>query len=223
MFAGASIDSKAQLLENSSNSIGINATGFVGNYLSFGGSVVSTNPYWITYNRRIGPGSIRFGMNIQITREDDNRFQGSPIDRESSNVDLRLGYAWSKKISKRFDFIYGADLIYGDELMHQRNVQQIWDGTKMNKFHNVSVNNMQTYGAGVIGGIQFQINDKIALYTEGSLYARYQEMQQGVKWEGVSDELRLRFPNAFDNRVFDSFNKDLMVTLPVDIYLTFNF
>jgi hypothetical protein len=205
------------------NSVGINATGFVANYLNFGGNVQTNNPYIFIYNRDIGPGTIRFGFDINGNITDDNRFVNNTADLRESQWDARLGYSWSKEISKRFDLIYGADLIYGESNFYRKTKQNFWTQTGIQSVDNITINDTKTYGAGPIAGIQFNVNEKIALYTEARLYGRYQEMKQGFKYENVSEELLTQFPNNFHNNVFDSFNKDVNIYLPLDIYLIFNF
>ena len=205
------------------NELGFNASGFASNYLNFGGAVISNNPYVITYKRFFNNGAIRFGVNANGLRFDDNRFVNNSSDQINLVFDSRIGYEWKSPLSQKWTFIYGVDGLYGVNNFKRKTYQTLWDGNKNAPVTNVSINNNQTVGFGPIAGIEWSITDRIALYTEARFYGRYTEIESGTKWEDVTDELRHRFGASLDDNVKSSFQKDIVVFVPLDIFVTIKF
>ncbi len=205
------------------NEIGFNGSGFASNYLNFGGGVVSNNPYLITYKRFFQNGAMRVGLNANGLRFDDNRFVNNSADQIDFSLDARVGYEWKSELSEKWSLIYGVDALYGVNNFTRKSYQNLWDGSKLAPVTNVSVNNNQTFGAGPIAGIEWAITNRIALYTEARFYGRYTEIESGTKWENVTDELRHRFGSSLDNNVRSSFQRDLVLFVPLDVFVSIKF
>lgn len=211
------------LAQEPKNTLGINGTQFIANYLNFGGSVTSNNPYLVLYNREMGKGHLRTGVNLRYQDFDDNRFIQNKADEKNNLINLRVGYALTQPLGERFTLIYGGDLLYGHSVFERKSQQQVWTGSGTEMVTNVSVNSSDSYGGGLVGAIRFNITDRVSLYTESRLYAQYQEIEQGNRWEDVSQELRDQFPNSFPDNVNESFMKNINFFVPLDIFVQFNF
>ena len=209
--------------KNFKNEIGFNASGFASNYLNFGGGVISNNPYTFTYKRFFNSGAIRTGLSANGSKFDDNRFVNNGADQTNFVLDSRIGYEWSAKLAEKWSLIYGIDALFGLNNFKRKSFQKLWDGTANVPVTNVSVNNNQTVGIGPIAGIEWAVTKRIALYTEARLYGRYTEIESGTKWDGVTDELRFRFGSSLDDNIRSSFQKDIILFVPLDIFVTIKF
>lgn len=197
-------------------SIGVNGTQFIANYLNFGGFVNSNNPYMILYTRDMGPGHLRAGANLFMRQTDDNRNPNMRADEKVSQLNLRVGYGFSKPLGKRFNLLYGADIFYGNGQNYRSTEMQVWTQNGLVRMVQISENNSQQYGAGLIGAIDFSLGERVRLYTESRLYAHYEEREQGIKWQGEGSD-------QFTDNVNKSFDKQLQLFLPLDIFIQLQF
>ena len=131
---------------NYNSQIGIDATGFLSQFLNFGGSSSNRSPYYFTYrklgenkNTRIGLGA---DLDIQLSNE-----------RSSNSIDFRAGNEKFNDFGKRWRALYGWDFKLGLDLITNAN--------------SGNVANLRL-GTGPFVGLQFRLNERISFATETS-------------------------------------------------------
>lgn len=157
--------------------LGVNATFFVANFLTFSGNVpVSVDPYAFQYKVLAhGKNGVRFGFggNYRSFDQSEDDF----VDVTSTTMlNARLGYEHRIQIAKKWKVFFGADAIWAYE-----NAKT----TTENGFQNVSVADVtRSLGAGAVFGIQFFANKRISLGTETSAQFLFTEFENRTDISG---------------------------------------
>lgn len=207
------------------NEFNLNVTGFVANYFSLGGGPVSNNPYLFGFKRIFNEKSaLRAGGNFNSSQSNILVNPQQPRSyQESKNVDFRIGYEWRRPVTNRFSWFYGIDLITNYNVFRNTNTQLFFDGRNQVPVDNETSNSSTGYGGGPIAGLQWNLSKRISLFAESRANFIYRENHRKTNWEGVTDALRQRNPNSFDERdnrdYFSSFN----IFLPLDLFLAIKF
>ncbi len=145
--------------------IGINATFFIQQFISFGtSSNVNVSPYAITYRRiKSNRGIFRagFGMNGTTTTIE---VDGTTISESHSFVvDTRFGIERQFNIGKHWSTSLGGDL--------RSQFREAKTSNPQFGENFVAIDKTISNGIGPVLGIRFDINEKMGLYTETAFLA----------------------------------------------------
>jgi len=145
--------------------IGVDATSFVENFISFGSSVNALNPY--TFHLKLIKKNkglrIHAGFNAGAAQSETNGF----TETSSFTSNLKVGYEKRTLISKRWMALYGVDALVNYAFSNNLSID----------FEQVTIKSQQI-GAGLkpFIGFAFNITPKIYLSTEAGLEALYSIM-----------------------------------------------
>ncbi|MGV3598336.1 MAG: outer membrane beta-barrel protein [Bacteroidota bacterium] len=155
--------------------IGVNATLFIKQFLSFNDNVFNSSPYSLTYKYIDQNEGWRIGLGGSNTSSKSNPNNGTNITSNTNiNIDARLGYEWQKKLDKRWLMYYGLDGIYSYSKF--RSTSSIQSGGFPPKTEEViSSTEDFGFGGGPILGMEFKINKRISLNAETAAYFNYRE------------------------------------------------
>ncbi len=144
--------------------IGINATSFINEFISLNSNDASIGDYMISYKYHFGSKALRLGIGGNFSQADEDTDGNGTRTTNNNSFDIRLGYEWNKKITKRWGFYSGMDIIGGSD----------YNSSVSDNFERVETSTRTSVvGGGPILGIQFFINSHISLMTEGSLYFKH--------------------------------------------------
>jgi len=155
------------------NEVGIDATGFIKNILTFGNSQYgsggySPGNYLLSYKRISHNQAIRIGLGGSYSLRTDTGGYNSTtnITDKGKRLDLRLGYEFRNGFGKRWLFYYGVDMLggYTYGVSHSLSTSE---GTPdaQSKIYRI--------GGGPMMGLEFFLNSRLSLSTEGSIYYVY--------------------------------------------------
>jgi len=149
------------ILNEKYSEFGINVTSFVNEFISLNNNNSDVGKYMVTYKYHFGKKAFRLGLGGRFSQMDDETEGGGNRSTKHNVFDIRVGYEIKNKISSRWAYYVGIDGVFG------------WNeftSTTFN-FDQVEIKNTLTsFGGGPIMGIQFFINPKISLATEGGLF-----------------------------------------------------
>lgn len=152
--------------------LGLNATYFVSNFLGLNQNELVTSPYAFVGKLKYARMALRFGIGAESSNETQSGdFASNIFDRKKQGFDLRIGIERQQNISARWSVYYGLDALVGSQL----------DQTRASSvFDEVVTRTLNSYvGGGPLLGVQFNINKRISLSTEGSFYTQvYSENQK---------------------------------------------
>jgi hypothetical protein len=170
-------DSSSQNIKRFQHQVGINATSFLLQFLSFNNSNINNpqqffTPASVDYkffknkpggNSRIGG---RFGLGFTQSNQSENPSSDFTTKQKVSNLSARAGVEIQQKIITRWTVYYGLDLIYQT---NDREVSTTFSNGQ-EFFSTTTMENNTGSGAGPVLGVQFNINKKLSLSTETALY-----------------------------------------------------
>ncbi len=192
--------------KSNTHEIGINSTFFIKQFLNFvSSSNIETSPFLLTY-KRINKENIAFrfgiGMDIDANKSIDN---GTTIISSLSSVSYRIGGEKQFPLKKRWLSYVGADFINS---IDNRRTKTTNDG---NEFISNALD--LGFGVGPVGGIQFNINNRLSLATESSFVLEIVHSTESFK---NSDN-----PNPNSSSEETSFKAHFI--LPTTLYFIVNF
>lgn len=147
---------------------GLNATSFVKNFLSFNDINPSTNDAFEFTFRCIGPKNIAFRSNLGLLFSSTTATVSNDDDETSLNffnLNLALGVEKRTNLSERWLCYWGIDALIGVEMTKVEN--------KSGSFSSKDEDSVISGGIAPVVGVQFNINDRISVSTEGSLGIKY--------------------------------------------------
>lgn len=195
--------------------LSVNATFFLKQFLSFSSQSVniSGSPYIFDY-RYIGKHNSGFRISAGASyNQQKTTIPGSinqtGIDETDNdhvlNVSYRIGYLFQKPIAKRWTIMAGVDFIG----TVTDSAQKVTSGT------DVSTNDAKgwTIGIGPTVGIQFDINKRMGLYTEASIYYTHGGMTETNNFNS--------FPQDNGNVTISSNGFNFIVPVSIFYYIRF--
>ena len=143
----------------------INSSSFIKNFLSFNNNSTPTQTYQFMYRRMYGSSNalrVQLGVNYfqNTVKEDDDTNELS-----SSLNDFAIGFEKRYAIHKRWLYYFGFQGMLRYELQTSKN--------SSGSFQSSQKDNVFGAGIGGVVGLQFNINDRISLSTEGGLPLMY--------------------------------------------------
>jgi len=137
------------------------------NILINGNTGSSVNPYLFTYKFVSNHSALRTGFGFTSSRTTSNSDTLQDFTIKNSTFDCRLGYEYQVIIHKKWRAGFGADAIYNNSNSSQRSL------TALDIVHEDTKS--FTIGGGPVVTVQFEINRRILLATETTLYFHYKE------------------------------------------------
>ena len=183
---------------------GINATGFVNEFISLNSNDSDIGDYMITYKYHVGKLAFRTGLGGRFSQIDDETEGGGNRTTKDNKFDMRVGLEMKKRITKRWGFYAGLDLMGGFESSKSTSFT----------FEEVKVTRASTnFGGGPLVGVQFFINSHISLATEGSLYFNSSKITEKEEFSS----------NPQFNNEDTVTNNDLLFGLPTSLFFIIRF
>ncbi len=202
------------------NEFGIDATGFMKQFIyisnsQYGGPYY-TPTYYLTYRRHFRTGNIRFAIGMGYTYQDIN----SPFEEDkneynanSFQFDARIGWEFFEKLSKRWEAFYGLD--FRPSYQHEKNDVQFWNGGYANGYERTT----ETYSVSPLLGFRFRLTDRLSLTTEASFSITHFESDSRNYFTPVTDQ----YPEMEDidkpktKAMYTSFSEPLFIIITFDI------
>ena len=215
----AQVEGSESTSEEMKNEIGIDATGFIKQYLSFGYSDYPQNyypTYFMTYRRKFDAGNIRVGLGGDYqTRNILSPYAGDSNKYRTTSYSMifRLGWEWKSNIGKRWQVYYGGDVRY--VLNYDKNDAPFFNGGYANGYENKT----KVYQVGPILGFRFKLNKRLSLRTESALYLSYVEQTGRNYYKAVNPGL----PFLPDENTDPSFITSIGYAQPISVFFTFDF
>lgn len=200
------------------NEFGIDATGFVKQFLSFNqqaGNPAYSPYYFLTYRRHFKSLNIRSAAGGSYAANEIAPFFS--VDSNSYNyfsysVIARIGCEFFTDLSKRWEVFYGLDLRPG--FFYTKNDASDWD----NGYANGIETKTQVYGIAPLLGFRFRLIDRLSISTETSFSINLQNELNRHYFTPVASQ----YPALEDvvnpgQKLFTGFEQ------PLSVFLTFNF
>jgi hypothetical protein len=183
---------------------GLNTTQLLKQFLNPNSS--STEPYTLVGRRIQGNKAFRFGFGIfwDSRKEQVEKFLDSKTFNNQS-LSMRLGYEWRRELHPRWNAYYGIDVvgIY-------KNDENVSDSG----FDKVTIQNqnIDTGLAGVLG-MEYKLNERVSLSTEGSLGMFYSTGKDGTKFSAATQTDSFKSKSGFKT----------ITQLPISLFLNVKF
>ncbi len=216
----ASGQDSASINKKYHNEFGIDATGFMKQFIyisnsQYGGPYY-TPTYYLTYRRHLKPGNIRFAIgmglkyqNVQSPLEEDqNNYNNSSFE-----FDARIGWEFCEKLSKRWEVFYGLD--FRPTYLYEKNDVRYWNGGYANGYEQTS----KTYSLAPLLGFRFKLNDRLSLTTEASFSVSHFENQSRNYFIPVTDQYPAKedIVNPKNKGNYTNFTQPLFIIITFDI------
>ncbi len=158
--------------KNIHHQVGINATAFIKQFLSFNSSLPQADPFSVTYKlfnsnaagTKLVGGRIGLGF-TEITQSGTPNPNFERSVRQTTTAS-KLGLEMQQKIAERWTLMYGVDMVYISENL-KVTTKSMNNGMQFTTVNNESTTNI---GGGPFLGLQFNINKRLSLSTETAFY-----------------------------------------------------
>ncbi len=158
--------------KNYKTELGLNITNTFKSIFSINSQTSLLNdPYTISLKIKAGKPYVRMGTFFSVSgKEDFSDFNGV-VRIDEKSIGIRIGLEARSNSGKRLEFLYGFDFIsqYTDRITEQ----EIFDSVTGKSFTVSTGNKIPTLGLGPIIGLIFNINSRVSLFTESSIYLLY--------------------------------------------------
>lgn len=168
----------------------------------------NSTPYFLTVKAIKGSGAFRVGIGGRYTTIDDND-PTTLIDDETYNLGIRLGYEGRFEFKEKWLVNIGGDLSFD---IRQTIENQIYLINNTNEIVTTTTLS-ESFGIGLVTGIQYYFNDRISISTEGIL--RFTQTNNDYKTNQGNSTVNII---TGENTVRDS-----SFFLPTSIFLVFRF
>lgn len=157
--------------------LGMNATSFVKNFLSFNEvSTTGSSPFQFTF-RYITPSNFAFRAGLGVAAVNSEDKGDDDVTKNSiSTFDISLGFEKRSMVAKRWTVFGGVDLLATSDMSTSENTS--------GDFKFKSTNRSSGGGVAPLFGIQFNINDRISLSTETQIRIVYTTGKQTTETTG---------------------------------------
>lgn len=192
--------------------IGVNATLFIKQFLSFNNTIGGGSPYLLTYKYIEGNQGWRIGFGGSNAKTKNNTNSITGLNSNSSlTIDTRLGYEWQKGLDKHWLLYYGVDAVYSYSKLHFKNTT-LGGGFPQKQEDVISSTESFSAGGGPILGVEFKINKRISLNAETTGYVTYSESRRR--------EINTQFI-GFDRNEYSASSR-VFITIPTSIFFIIN-
>lgn len=164
-------------LHQPKHQLGINATVFVKEFLSFNTIMApADNPYLLTYKYMLGNNNaLRAGLGFRLLslKQSSSTLSNVP-DSNLQNYYLRIGYEKQFKLAKRFIGYAGGDIRWQYEKAVSKTTVTPVPPNQVSTITNKNI----AIGCGGVFGVEFVINRRMSLSAEGALLYFYTETHE---------------------------------------------
>jgi hypothetical protein len=168
----------------------------------------NSTPYFLTVKAIKGSGAFRVGIGGRYTTIDDNN-SATLIDDETYNFGIRLGYEGRFEFKENWLVNIGGDLSFDISQTIESRIYLINNTSEIVTTTTLS----ESFGIGLVTGIQYYFNDRISISTEGIL--RFTQTNNDYKTNQGNSTVNII---TGENTVRDS-----NFFLPTSIFLVFRF
>lgn len=209
----AAVYSKAQDAEKVyRHQLSLNATSFIGPYLTFNGNVVSNSPYLLTYKNINKGRGLRTAIGGTFNSRSQNPGNGNNLSKNANGrLSFRIGYEFQEELSKRWLYYVGIDAVYGYEL--SRTKTSVVQGFPPQNTEIITGTENFGFGGGPVFGLEFKLGKRISLNTETTVYLTYNEIRSVNNNPG--------FP-SFSSTSFTA-STAASIVIPTSIFFVFHF
>lgn len=198
------------------NEIGTDITSLIERILSFNQSEFFTPysaTYQVTYKRHFNKISLRAGLGGNTSSEDvDNNFSEEVIKRTSQRIDYRIGIEKAIELNKRWGFYYGID--FRHSISNSRNDFWFSNGGWRHGYDRKG----SVLGFSPLFGLNFKINERIALQTETNFIAYFSRTESQPIITQISENPSFERPSSdleIDKRSGSTFNVPNFLVLTI--------
>jgi len=200
------------------NEFGIDATGFIKQFLNFNSSTFQdyySPTYYLTYRRYLKCGNIRFAIGGSFADYDlTPAFIGdsNKYHYNSYSLDTRIGWEFQTVLSKHWQVFYGLD--FRQSIGYTKNDAPYWNGGYANGYMTKS----QIYGIAPLLGFRFLLNKRLSISTETSFSINQQQEFTRKYYIPVTNQYPPLPSNVTPKtkKIISGFSQ------PISLFLTFN-
>jgi hypothetical protein len=223
IFGNSALNAQESSKDIYRSTVSVNATMFFANFVNFGNVQMNT-PYIIDYRYNFNPKhQIRTGLNFVHSTSNSKEFNNPDrVYRENTMIDFRIGYLYNSKVAKKWNLFYGIDLIYSENNNNIQNKTNIFANNQQGTARITTNSISNSMGGGPLLGLQWNITDRISLWTESRFVYRYNENIQSFTWDEFSIDIsgeESRF--EIDNK--EDFSSNTFLFMPLDVFVAFKF
>lgn len=214
------------------NEIGINATLLLKQVINFSNSSFVMQPYALTYKRIMNNYALRFGLGINLNREEAMsgaligpgvNLPAIPVYNRATVLDFRAGIERRLPIERRMLVYFGLDMVAST---FKEESLSVVINDNLPTYYTYSKSSLTTtnyqFGGGPVVGFQWMISKRIGLFTETPVYFLYNKSK-----EQTNDLFINNFGGGEiideNSETNESSGMNISVTLPVTLYLSFRF
>lgn len=206
------------------NEFGVDATGFIRQFLNFnsstGQSTIYEPIYYLTYRRHFPIGNIRFAIGGNFA---NNEYTSNslPVDTliyhsNSSSVNARIGWEFTSEISKRWQVFYGVDFrpsyVY---FLNEGN----YSTSGINRYVAKTETKRQVYGGAPLLGFRYRITQRLSVVTEASFSVNRQISETKTTYVGRTSATPFKADDKFPKlkTAYTQFTQPISLFLTVDL------
>ena len=154
--------------------LSLNATFFLKQLLTFtnGAVTVTASPYIFEYKMLHKKQGFRIGLGGNLNNSKTTNDQNQVTVKKASTFDIRAGYVYQSSLGKRWAYFAGVDVT------GQSAKSTSTDNTAVDVL--TTKNDGYTVGFGPSFGIQFNISNRVGLFTESAIYYAYNHQSTNV-------------------------------------------
>jgi len=228
---------------HSHQELGGNITLFFKQIFNLSNSIFPTLPYDLTYKYICGRNAFRAGLGFTLANSSITNSTVStnsqpansggpdvaiPTTNNQMNLFYRVGWEHRYRLDRRWSAYLGVDIAgqYGTNNSASSSTQ---NGLPNNYSYVKNTDNItiQSIGGGPVGGIQFNINKKLSLFTEIPFYFQYGNQKEVTV--NYQDQLINNFSgssyyqSSTNTQTIITKTPKMSLTLPVTLYLALKF
>ncbi|MHB1278074.1 MAG: hypothetical protein ACYC1Q_06715 [Bacteroidia bacterium] len=203
---------EAEVPKKNEHQIAINATNFIQTLVSFNGSTFNNTPYDFQYKYLYWRGEDKYAIGVRtgfgyrkFAFNSDQPNSNSRSSSASTFLDTRFGLEFQYVLSKHWNFFAGMDYIYGKTIM---NSSSTFINFNNQEFTTTTKDYRERTGFGPVVGVQFNINKRLALGTELSMYTITETMTRRSSTSNSPNSDQVLYTSA----------KNTLVQVPSFIY-----
>jgi|GEM_PF-3852187 len=189
--------------------LGLNTTSVLQNTIGLNtNSTEIVEPYSLIFRYGNDSGAFRFGIGGGLSTDNNQTFSTGVLSTNTNALNLALGYELRKQVTPRLRYFFGLEGVYGKEEEFST-----FEFTLSSSFQTATTSNThEYYMLSPFFGLQFQINDWLAISTKSRMEFRMTESVEEAFDESTGTKIG---PNK-------STDYSIHHYLPNSIYLYFN-
>lgn len=201
------------------NEFGLDATGFLQQFLYFNNSqfpTYYTPVYYVTYRRHFGKCNLRSAIGGYIYHHPfETPYPNDPnsYEHNTQQLSFRIGWEWTNELAKRWQVFYGMDYLQG--FLHDQNDAPYWNGGYANGRETTTI----IYGIGPLLGMRFRLTDRISLSTEASLSCNLEIFQSRRYYFSTDPQVLPTIPDQKDPKATNYYTS---FAQPLSVFFTFD-